>query len=114
MFTLFQSFSEFVLQDLFLELRCFTTVLVQRDEQRIKENKKKETKPFCTLVVARLSTSDSWRPHPPGIFNKALTSLPPPPGASDSPFPSPEQDPKRPPSEPPINLVTCFAVALPY
>ena len=39
-FTLFQSFSEFYLQDFFLELRGFTTVLVQRDEKQIKENKR--------------------------------------------------------------------------
>ena len=58
-FTLFQSFSEFVLRDLFLELRGFTNVLVQKDEKRPKENKnKRKTKPFCTLVVARLSSSD--------------------------------------------------------
>ena len=38
----------------------FTTVLVQRDERRIKENKKKKTKPFCTLVVARLSSSEKY------------------------------------------------------
>ena len=31
--------------------------LVQRDEKRITENKKKKTKPFCTLVVVRLSSS---------------------------------------------------------
>ena len=59
--TFFQSFSEFFLQDFFLELRSFTTVSVQRDEKRIKENKKKKTKPFCTLVVARLSCSDLIR-----------------------------------------------------
>ena len=61
-FALFQSesFSDFFLQDSFLELelRGFTTVLVQRDEKIIKENKKKKTKPFCTLVVARLSSSE--------------------------------------------------------
>ena len=56
--TLFQSFSEFFLQDFFLELRDFTAVLVQREEKRIKDNKKKKTKPFCTLVVARLSSSN--------------------------------------------------------
>ena len=54
-----QSFSELFLQDFFLELRGFTTVLVQRDEKRIKDNKKK-TKPSCTLVVARLSSSEYW------------------------------------------------------
>ena len=43
---------------LFLELRGFTTVLGQRDEKRPKENKKKNIKPFCTLVVARLSSSE--------------------------------------------------------
>ena len=49
-FTLFQSLSEFFPPGLFsLELRGFTTVLVQRDEKRIKENKKKKTKPFCTF-----------------------------------------------------------------
>ena len=36
-----QSFSEFFLQDFFLELRVLTTVFVQRDEKRIKDNKKK-------------------------------------------------------------------------
>ena len=40
----FQSFSEFFLQDFFLELSSFTTVLGQRDEKRRKENKKKKTK----------------------------------------------------------------------
>ena len=61
-FTLFQSFSEFFLEDFFLELRGFTTVLVQRDEKRIKDNKKKKTKSFCTLVVARLSSSHQISP----------------------------------------------------
>ena len=42
----------------FLELRGFTTVLFQRDEKILKENKKKKTKPFCTLVVGHLSFSD--------------------------------------------------------
>ena len=55
--TLFHTFSEFFPQGFLLELRGFATVLVQRDEKRIKENKKKKTKPFCTLVVARLSSS---------------------------------------------------------
>ena len=36
----FQSFSEFFLQDFFLELRRFTTVLVQGDEKIIKENQR--------------------------------------------------------------------------
>ena len=55
----FQSFSEFFLQDFFLELSFFFfTVLVRRDEKRITEKKKKKTKPFCTLVVARLSSSE--------------------------------------------------------
>ena len=36
---------------LFLGLRGFTAVLVQRDQKRMKENKKKMAKPFCTLVV---------------------------------------------------------------
>ena len=60
--TRFHTFSEFclqVLQEFFLEVRGFTTVLAQRDEKRPKENKKKKTKPFCTLVVARLSSSHS-------------------------------------------------------
>ena len=57
-FSHFQSFSELIIQD-FLELRGFTTVLVQRDEKKIKE---KKNKPFCTLVVARLSSSDSAPP----------------------------------------------------
>ena len=57
-FTLFQSFSEFFLQDFFWKLRGFTTILVQRDEKRIKEDKKEKTKPFCTSVVARLSSSN--------------------------------------------------------
>ena len=56
--THFQCFSASFLQDFFLELRGFTTVLVQRDEKRPKENKKRKTKPFCTLVVAPLSSSD--------------------------------------------------------
>ena len=56
--TFFQSLSEFFLQDFFLDLRGFATVLVQRDEKRPKENKKKKTKPFCTFVVARLSSSE--------------------------------------------------------
>ena len=56
--THFHTFSEFFLQSLFLELRGFTTVLVKRDEKRIKENKEKKTKPFCMLVVARLSSSE--------------------------------------------------------
>ena len=56
-FTLFQSFAEFFLQDFLLEVKGFTTVLAQRDEKRIKENKKKKTKPFCTSVVAHLSSS---------------------------------------------------------
>ena len=51
-FRVFQSFSEFFLQDFFLELRgfyhCFSS-------KRPNENRKKKTKPFCTLVVARLS-----------------------------------------------------------
>ena len=51
--THFHTFSEFFLQDDFLELRGFTTVLLQRDEKIIKKNKKKKAKPFCTLVVAR-------------------------------------------------------------
>ena len=42
-FILFQSFSEFFLQDFFLELRGFTTALVQRDkngeEKRIKRKR---------------------------------------------------------------------------
>ena len=36
----FRSFSEFFLQDVFLELRGFTTVLAQRDEKIIKKIKK--------------------------------------------------------------------------
>ena len=40
-----------------MELRGFTTVVVQREKKRITENKKKNAKPFCTLVVARLSSS---------------------------------------------------------
>ena len=55
-FTLFESF----LQDFFLESRGFTTVLAQRDENIIKDNKKKKAKPFCTLVVALLSSSNSY------------------------------------------------------
>ena len=55
----FPEFSEFHLQDFFLELRGFPTVFVQRDEKRIKENKEEKTKPFCTLVVARLSSSEA-------------------------------------------------------
>ena len=51
----FPHFSRIFPPGFFLELRGFTTVLVQREEKRIKENEKKKTKPFCTLVVARLS-----------------------------------------------------------
>ena len=58
-FTLFQSFSESFLQDFFLELKGFYyCFIVRRDDKRPKENKKKKTKPFCTLVVARLSSSE--------------------------------------------------------
>ena len=60
-------FSRFFLQDFFLELRGFTSVLVQRDEKRIKDNKKKKTKPFCTLVVARLSSSYLCRAGASGL-----------------------------------------------
>ena len=59
--TRFHTFSEFFrifLQDFLLEFRGCTTVLVQRDEKRIKENRKTNAKPFCTLVVACLSSSD--------------------------------------------------------
>ena len=59
--TLFHTSSEFFRifpPGLLLEARGFTTVLVQRDEKIIKDNKKKKTKPFCTLVVARLSSSE--------------------------------------------------------
>ena len=48
------TFSEFFLQDFFLELRDFTTVLVQRDEKRIKENKKKRPNHFA-IRNARLA-----------------------------------------------------------
>ena len=51
-FFFFFFFSKFFLKDFFSEIRGFTTVLVRRDEKRIKENKKKNTKPFCTLVRA--------------------------------------------------------------
>ena len=54
----------------FLELRGFTTVFVQRDEKIIKDNKKKKTKPFCTPVVARLSSSESCN-----IFLQGATPL---------------------------------------
>ena len=63
-FTLLQSFSEFFLQDFFFELRGLSTVSVQRDEKRIKDNKKKKTKPFCTLVVARLSSANKNKHNP--------------------------------------------------
>ena len=57
--THFHTFSEFF--RIFLQ-RGFTTVFVQRDEKTIKEKKekkkKKKTKPFCTLVVACLSSTD--------------------------------------------------------
>ena len=56
--TLFHTFSEFFRifpPGLFLRIKgfycCFSSKI-------IKENKKKKTKPFCTLVVARLSSSD--------------------------------------------------------
>ena len=45
--THFHTFSEFFLQDFFLELRGFTTVLAQRDEKRIKEIKKKRPNHFA-------------------------------------------------------------------
>ena len=64
--TLFQSFSEFFLQGFFLELKGFSTVFVQRDEKRKKQKRKKKTKPFCTLVVALLSSSDIFQ----GIFRE--------------------------------------------
>ena len=54
-FTLFgtfpQSFSEFFLQEFFLELRGFTTVFVQRDEKRRKEKTKKKRRESCTFVL---------------------------------------------------------------
>ena len=55
--TLFHTFSHFFFQDFFLGFGGFTTVLAQSDEKRPKENKKEKTRPFCTLVVARLSSS---------------------------------------------------------
>ena len=70
-FTLFGTFPHFItlfrvfLQDLFLELRGFTTVLVQRDVKRIKDDKKENAKPFCTLVVTRLSSSNYFLPDSP-------------------------------------------------
>ena len=60
-FHIFDRFSKFFLQDFILELRGFITVVVQRDEKIIKENKKKKIKSFCTLVVARLSSSKVLR-----------------------------------------------------
>ena len=63
--THFRTFSEFLRvfpPGVFFELRGFTTVFVQRDEKRIKENKKKKAKPFrtilhvscCTFVLLRI------------------------------------------------------------
>ena len=53
-FTLFQSFSSRT----FLRIKGFYyCTIVQREEKIIKENEEKKTKPFCTLVVARLSSS---------------------------------------------------------
>ena len=61
--THFHTFSEYLRTfppELFLRIKgfyyCF--FFVERDEKRIKENKNKKTKPFRTLVVARLSSSD--------------------------------------------------------
>ena len=56
--TSFQSFSEHFLLDFFLELRGFTTVLVLRNERRIKERKKREkdqtiSHVSCTFVLLR-------------------------------------------------------------
>ena len=73
-FTLFRTFPHFftlfrvfrtIPPELFLRIEVLTTVLVQRDEKkRIKENKKKRTNPFCTLVVAHLSSSELLTLHP--------------------------------------------------
>ena len=49
--THFQSFSEFFLQDIFLELRSFTTVVFQRDEKRPKEEKKKKDEKTILHVI---------------------------------------------------------------
>ena len=40
----------------------FTTVLFQRDQKRTKDNKNKD-QTICTLVVARLSSSEGPTPH---------------------------------------------------
>ena len=64
------------LEDFLLEFRGFTAVIGQRDEKRTKENKKKKTKPFCTLVVARLSSSDLC--HPPSVSWRAAPRAPVP------------------------------------
>ena len=56
--TLFHTFSEFfriLPPGLFLRIKGFYCCF---SSKRIKENKKKKTKPFCTLVVPRLSSSD--------------------------------------------------------
>ena len=63
--THFHTFSEFFRifpPRLFFRIKgfywCFSPKI--RKEKK-KENKKKKTKPFCTLVVARLSSSEIWR-----------------------------------------------------
>ena len=104
-FTLFGTFPHFFRffpPGLFLELRVFTTVLALRDEKRPKENnKKKKTKPFCTLVVARLSSSDlvdlglgeNFGPEkkklapPPPIHCRHPPGPPPPPRPGELPQP---------------------------
>ena len=65
-FTHSHTFSEFFRvfpPGLFLRIKgfTFTAVSVKRDEKRIKENKKIKTKPFCTLVVAHLPSSNLKR-----------------------------------------------------
>ena len=62
-FTHFQSFFQNFSSRTFLRSKVLL-LLVQRDEKRIKENKKKKTKPICTLVAAHLSSSEKEMKDP--------------------------------------------------
>ena len=55
--TLFRTFPKIFLQDFFLDLKGFCCCFSSKRRKDNKENKKKMTKPFCTLVVARLFSS---------------------------------------------------------
>ena len=70
--THFHTFSEFfrtVPPGLFLRVKgfyyCFCS---KRRKDNIKENKKRKTKPFCTLVVAHLSSSETIREEQTRVF----------------------------------------------